>query len=207
MMSLYKKEGFTLIELLIVVAIIAILAAIAIPNFLEAQTRAKYSRCFAETDTLAKMIMAYSVDWNEYVLTPLNGNDPCINSPVPEGQWLRLIPLTTPVAYITSLPIDPFDAGSQGIPANNWLIEGAGNDTYNYQNIDFCEDSMNDTTHPLFGSRFKVLSPGLSRQPYPVLWAVPYDPSNGTVSLGVCGETDRGRINGDIFNYDSGLVP
>ncbi|MBW7937580.1 MAG: prepilin-type N-terminal cleavage/methylation domain-containing protein, partial [Candidatus Omnitrophica bacterium] len=39
--ALPKKAGFTLIELLIVIAIILILISIALPNFLEAQMRAK----------------------------------------------------------------------------------------------------------------------------------------------------------------------
>jgi type II secretory pathway pseudopilin PulG len=48
--------------LLIVVAIIAILAAIAVPNFLEAQTRAKVSRTHADMRSLATALEAYAVD-------------------------------------------------------------------------------------------------------------------------------------------------
>lgn len=60
------KKAFTLIELLIVVAIIAILAAIAVPNFLEAQTRAKVTRAQSDMRSLATGIEAFYIDNNQY---------------------------------------------------------------------------------------------------------------------------------------------
>ncbi len=69
-MRAIQKEGggFTLIELLIVVAIIAILAAIAIPNFLEAQTRSKVSRVKSDLCIIATAVESYTVDWG---VTPI----------------------------------------------------------------------------------------------------------------------------------------
>jgi len=58
------RRGFTLIELLIVVLIIAILAAIAIPNFLLFQTRAKVARTLSDIRTCTLAIEAYRVDNN-----------------------------------------------------------------------------------------------------------------------------------------------
>ena len=72
-MKISSNKGFTLIELLIVVAIIAILAAIAIPNFLQAQVRAKVSRAKAEMRTAGTALESYFVDNNEY---PVNGLQP-----------------------------------------------------------------------------------------------------------------------------------
>ncbi len=73
----FRKQGaFTLIELLIVVAIIAILAAIAVPNFLEAQTRAKVSRAKSDMRTLATALESYYVDNNNYVpSSPVSDGD------------------------------------------------------------------------------------------------------------------------------------
>lgn len=87
------NRAFTLIELLIVVAIIAILAAIAVPNFLEAQVRAKISRAKSDIRTYATGMESYHVDYNVY---PEN---PPLNFPTV---------ITTPVAYLSSLPFDVF---------------------------------------------------------------------------------------------------
>jgi general secretion pathway protein G len=61
-----RQDGFTLIELLIVIAIIGILAAIAIPNLLNAVQRGKQKRTMSDMRALATAIEAYTVDNNTY---------------------------------------------------------------------------------------------------------------------------------------------
>jgi len=109
------RNAFTLIELLIVVAIIAILAAIAVPNFLEAQVRSKVSRAKADMRSLATAIESYAVDDNKYPYTK--------EDPYPLYLEERYKLLTTPIAYITSIPLDPFGTGKPGAP----IKDAAGN--------------------------------------------------------------------------------
>lgn len=90
-----RDRAFTLIELLIVVAIIAILAAIAVPNFLEAQTRAKVARVRNDMRTISTGAESYFIDNNAYPTgfgLTIDQNDRWRF-----GLWL----LSTPVAYLS----------------------------------------------------------------------------------------------------------
>ncbi|MDX1972511.1 MAG: prepilin-type N-terminal cleavage/methylation domain-containing protein [Candidatus Sumerlaeia bacterium] len=115
-----QKSGFTLIELLIVVAIIAILAAIAVPNFLEAQTRSKVSRTLADIRTMRTALESYAVDYNKYPETDrgavannvgtVTGTAPNQVAVINAGTagFRSILRLTSPIAYITGFPRSPW---------------------------------------------------------------------------------------------------
>ena len=65
-MRIRNAKGFTLIELLIVVAIIGIIAAIAIPNLLNAIDRGKQKRTMADIRSIGTAVESYAVDNNVY---------------------------------------------------------------------------------------------------------------------------------------------
>ena len=117
-----KTRAFTLIELLIVVAIIAILAAIAVPNFLEAQVRSKVSRVKSDMRSLATAVESYAVDWN--VILGTNDYERLFSSLTQqEARIMAYSKLTSPVAFITTIPRDPFRVGHGGIGGARELEE------------------------------------------------------------------------------------
>ncbi|MCC5875650.1 MAG: prepilin-type N-terminal cleavage/methylation domain-containing protein [Candidatus Sumerlaeia bacterium] len=220
------SRAFTLIELLIVVAIIAILAAIAVPNFLEAQVRSKVSRTKADMRTVATALEAYYVDANRYppdfthVIKP--GGAAVVTNPIYRNYNTmigRLGHLTTPIAYLTSLPDDVFAtklAASSGVTRYNGaplstapyreggVITGAITRPIVYDYATYDRD--------LIGTGESAAAwQNISSSPETVAWALNspgpdvtvheylgianftvYDPTNGTISIGQIIRTNIG---------------
>ncbi len=137
MMRFRIARGFSLIELLIVISIISIISGIGLINFLEAQTRSKVARTRADLRTMMTALEAYRADYTDY---PLN----LVVPPLPDGPktpegvsaGYPVVPpqLTSPVAFITTLPREPFRLGDS---IYNFRLKGfeEQQQSYNYFRI------------------------------------------------------------------------
>lgn len=202
------SRAFTLIELLIVVAIIAILAAIAVPNFLEAQVRSKVSRVKADQRTFATAIETYRVDYNRAPLTRNAYEQLGANVANMPGN-IEFIVLTTPVAYLTSIPLDPF------VKFGAITSAGPAPNRKDYEYV-----TMQRTGNPAMRARamgyeWAMISIGPSRskvdQANPsgnvvvtqvLIGTAPlfvYDPTNGTISDGYIWRTNKGIYGGEDY--------
>jgi Tfp pilus assembly protein PilE len=199
-----------------VVAIIAILAAIAVPNFLEAQVRSKVSRVKADMRSTATSLEAYFVDNNSYppdYSDVLRGRNPARYSTL----LGRLTHLTTPIAYQTSVFQDVFAdavaAGSALRPGGGVCSPGpyrvGGSPTgalllplaYDYAKFDRTgagADSVSvwaEITQSPESVAWALNSPGPDTKVHEYLGfsgLVIYDPTNGTISTGQILRTNLG---------------
>lgn len=180
--------GFTLIELLIVVAIIGILAAIAVPNFLNAQTRAKVARVVSDLKAITQAMEMYRIDRNSYICESESYISTYTQKrPGPEAGLYFLL---EPVSYLSSIPQDPFEnkfataSDTTGIDFYEVAVAPANpNPIKKFYNI----NSRGPDQDEDMGSRSDLVG-GTS--------VVTYTPSNGVYS------------NGDIYLFggDPGIL-
>lgn len=121
-----RQVGFTLIELLIVVAIIGILAAIAIPNLLDAIERSRQKRTTGEIRTMCSAMQTFTVDYGGYPSIAHSG-DPALTWPLiveTDGRGAVIPDLiqSVPPQDAWSIPFQ-FATGPDGAVLNPRLAE------------------------------------------------------------------------------------
>lgn len=187
-----RQAGFTLIELLVVVAIIAVLAAIAVPNFLEAQARSKVSRELNDMRSIAVGLESYQIDHGVYPPHGeiLNGNtnpsDPIFPASKAGLGTIEFVSplLTTPIAYLNVFPEDPLLASrsTEMLRSYGYIQSEQMRDILAGKGIPFLADQASKIigTH----GYWRLYAAGPDGDKGDAKESVPYDPTNGTVSNG-----------------------
>ena len=92
-MMIMNRKGFTLVEIMIVVAIIGLLAAIAIPNFIQARTTAQRNACIANLKQIQGTVQVWAID-----NTAAAADTPTQAQLIP--AYLRSMPTCAGVPYV-----------------------------------------------------------------------------------------------------------
>ncbi len=110
-----RRQGFSLRELFVVLVVVSILAAIAIPAYINAQVRTKLVAMKQENRNVHDAISRYQLDNGDYPIGTYESpgamsqsSYPTSVGPEQRNSGYRLIVLTTPYPYLNRLPDDPF---------------------------------------------------------------------------------------------------